>query len=158
MLVAPHVAQQFLASYIPLLATVNEGSAPKDLQQYCVARQRLYAQLPDWLTQQQSQLQPEFVESLQQAVTGSFVYLKKYKEGYAFQHIESGKFYLVSALTTPLDSLEEFMRIETVLLPVAGQWVCDGLLESRHSLLGKSTIKEVRDAYWLAKKQKLVIQ
>ena len=66
---------------------------------------------------------------------------------------ESGVYYRVVALTTPLEELlPEFCYIETAIVPFENYLICDGLVFSKNISIGKNMAKEVRNGYWEAKR------
>jgi hypothetical protein len=74
-------------------------------------------------------------------------------------HIETGAFYMAFALTTRIEELsKEFAVVNTALIPFNGILVCDGLLTTYNVTLGKNYIKEIRDAYWKAKRSGSLIR
>lgn len=157
MLVAPDLAARFLAAYKELMQALNQGVEPDTLEKYAQLRAQIYDYRDNQPQVYDNALVPEWLNTINNAVFGDFIYLKKYQKGYVFQEMKTGIFYQVKALTTPLeDSLPDYIVVKTALIPFEGHWLCDGLLNHK-ALIGKNMAKELRDAYAQAKKQKQVI-
>ena len=153
MLLKPELASEFLSKYKSILTHINSGQPPSDIKEYVAARSKLYDDSASFNSALKKAEEIDFVEPLKSAVHGEFVYLKKYKNGYVFKKLDTGIFYQVTALTSPLENLvHEYSIIKTALLPFPNQLVCDGLISGGNTLLGKNLAKEIREAYWEAKK------
>jgi len=153
MLLKPELASEFLSKYKSILTHINSGQPPSDMKEYVAARSKLYDDSTSFNSALKKAEEIDFVEPLKSAVHGEFVYLKKYKNGYIFKKLDTGVFYQVTALTSPLENLvHEYSIIKTALLPFSNQFVCDGLISWANTLLGKNLAKEIREAYWEAKK------
>jgi hypothetical protein len=158
MLLKPKLASEFLSKYKVILAHINSGQPPNDIKEYVAARSKLYDDSACFSSALTKAAEIDFVEPLKSAVHGEFVYLKKYKNGYVFKKLDTGVFYQVAALTSPLENLvHDYSIIKTALLPFPNQFVCDGLISGANTLLGKNFAKEVREAYWEAKKTGQVV-
>lgn len=157
MLVSTEVSQRFLAAYKELMQALNQGVEPDSMEKYAQLREQIYFYRDNHPQVYENALVPEWLAVIKQAVFGDFIYLKKYQKGYVFQHVNTGAFYQVQGLTTPLEeSLPDYIVVKTALIPFEGYWLCDGLLNHK-ALIGKNMAKELRDAYAEAKKQKQVI-
>ena len=157
MLVAPDLAARFLAAYKELMQALNQGVEPESMEQYAKLREAIYFYRNHHPQVYENALVPEWLNTINNAVFGDFIYLKKYQKGYVFQEIETGIFYQIKGLTTNLEaSLPEFMIVHTALLNFDGEWLCDGLVFHK-AALNKEDARTARDAYAQAKKQKQVI-
>jgi hypothetical protein len=157
MLVKDETAQRFLAAYKELIKALNQGVEPTSMEQYAKLRDQIYDYRDNHPQVYDNAVSPDWLAIIKQTVFGDFIYLKKYQKGYVFQDVNTGTFYQVLGLTTPLEeTLSEYMIVKTALVPFEGQWLCDGLLYHK-ALIGKNMAKELRDAYAEAKKQKQVI-
>lgn len=154
MLVASNVSDDFLHVYKFLLWLMNDGKEPETLNRYVALRNAFYENREKWIEKLSENIKPEFQINLNEAFYGDFVYLKKYKLGYAFQHVASGKYFLARALTSPIEEFtDEFAVIKTAILRFKGNLVCDGLIQHKNVYLGTNLIKEVRDGYWAVKRE-----
>jgi len=151
MLVNNFVANEFLASYKAVLTEINEGILPQDIDEYVECRDLLYSDsvsIADC-----KNVSDDFKDALAKAICGQFIYLKKYKNRYVFQHLDTNRYFAGLALTSPIEEMvEEFSIIETALVPFRGIIVCDGLIVNKNVLLGPNMMKECRDGYHQAKK------
>lgn len=151
MLVSDTIANDFLTSYKAVLTEINGGKLPRNIDEYTRCRDLLYSN--SVTIAKCASVTEDFKESLGKSVCGQFIYLKKYKKWYAFQHIETSRYFAVLGLTSPIEEMvEEFSIIETALVPYRGLIVCDGLIVNRNTLLGKNMIKNCRDGYFQTKK------
>lgn len=157
MLVSTEVAQRFLAAYKELMQALNQGVEPDSMEKYAQLREQIYYYRDNHPQVYENALVPEWLSVIKQAVFGDFIYLKKYQKGYVFQHVNTGAFYQVKALTTALEeTLPEFMIVRTALLNFDGEWLCDGLVLHK-TALSKDDARMARDTYAEVKKQKQVI-
>lgn len=153
MLIPEEHADLFLKKYQLIMAYLNEGVMPGGMEEFAALREDVYLAFEDEEDVYKEIAGSSFVDSLKAASFGNFVYLKKYKDGYVFQNIESGRYYRALALTTNLEEfLPEFCVVTTALVPYNDYLVCDGLVFMSNTLLGKNMIKDVRDGYWEAKR------
>ncbi|MBE7374753.1 hypothetical protein [Pseudomonas lopnurensis] len=158
MLLKPELASEFLLKYKAILTHINSGQPPSDIKEYVAARSKLYDDRACFSSALTKAAEIDFAESLKSAVYGEFIYLKKYKSGYIFKKLDTGIFYQATALTSPLKNLvHDYSIIKTALLPFPNQLVCDGLISGANTLLGRNLAKEVREAYWEAKKSGQVV-
>ena len=158
MILPADLGDDFLATYKGVLAYLNGGEEPESVEDYVVFRKQLYSEFADIQSDLAKYLEPEFFESLSHAVFGRFVFMKKYRKGYAFQNTKNSNFYLAVGLTTPLEEImPEYSIIETAILTFKGYLVCDGLIASYNTVLGKNYQKSIRDSYWEAHKNNEVI-
>lgn len=153
MLLDTELADDFLYRYKMLMVYLNNGEIPEGMEGFAAIRSEIYDCL-DVLNEDMSEVVgSDFLSGLRGAAYGDFIYLKKYKDGYVFKHIESGVYYQTVALTTPLEEMmEEFIVVNTAIIPFNGLFVCDGLITSGNVALGKGLMKEVREGYQQAKK------
>jgi len=154
MLIDKKVADTFLSNYKTVMAFLNDGSCPGNIQEYASLRPLIFQNIDSLEKEISNIVDQNFISSIKSGVCGKFVYLKKYQKGYILQHIDTNKYYQVAALTTPLEELigEEYCLISTAIIPYANQLVCDGLVLSHNVIVGKNMAKEIRDGYWQAKK------
>ena len=146
-------ADDFLYKYQLLMVYLNDGEIPNGKEGFAAIRPEIYECLDELEESMLEFVGSEFLSNLREAAFGEFVYLKKYKEGYVFKHIETGCYYQTLTLTTPLDEmLDEFIVVNTAIVPFRGSFVCDGLITSSNVALGKGLMKEVREGYHQAKK------
>ncbi|MBL7215559.1 MAG: hypothetical protein ISS71_07755 [Phycisphaerae bacterium] len=151
MLVSSAIANDFLASYKAVLTEVNGGKLPKGVDEYAKCRDLLYSD--SMLITECTGISNDFKEALSKSVYGQFIYLKKYKNWYAFQHVETTQYFAALGLTSPIEEMvEDFSIIETALIPYRGLIVCDGLIVNENILLGKNMIKNCRDGYFQSKR------
>jgi hypothetical protein len=149
MLVDKCVADEFLSKYKKLFWFLNEQQEPENLNCYVDLRPRIFEKEKKF----NRIVGDDFCNSIESAVFGKFVFLKKYKNGYIFQNVETEIYYQVYGLNSPLEQLtEEYSIIETAILPFNGMLVCDGLIARQGITIGKNMAKEIREGYWLAKK------
>ncbi len=153
MLLDTELSDDFLYKYKMLMVYLNNGEMPCDIEGFAAKRTEIYDCLDEINESMSEAVGSEFLSCLQDAVYGDFIYLKKYKDGYAFKHIESGIYYRAVALTTPLEEfMNEFVVVNTTIIPFNGRFVCDGLITSSNVALGKGIMKEVREGYHQARK------
>ena len=159
MLIERNIADDFLYKYQAVMMYLNGGLLPDGALEFAVIRPEIYNCLDEINDAMSGVVGGDFVNNLRRAVYGKFIYLKNYKDGYAFMHIETGAFYMAFALTTRIEELsKEFAVVNTALIPFNGILVCDGLLATYDVTLGKNYIKEIRDAYWKAKRSGSLIR
>ena len=153
MLISPQYANQFLKNYKALLTAIL-GFKPSSLDEWVEGRLALMNTLTeDPAYVQTLELDVEFKVGLSEAVYGDFCFLKRYKNYCALQHLESGVFFGVSSLTTPLEEMiPEYSIITTGVIPFSGVMVCDGLVQASNMILGKNYARSMRDGYWEAKR------
>ena len=85
----------------------------------------------------------QFVEAVRGASYGTFVYAKRYRQGYALKDRQRD-WHCVTALTTPLEELvPDWVLIDTAVLPFHGVSLCDGLVVGRNVFIGKTMIHEM---------------
>ena len=153
MLIEDQLADIFLQKYKGIMAYLNEGQYPDSIEEYTSLRSSIYENINQIKEDMFEMIGQDFFRSIESGVFGKFTFLKRYKQGYILQHIETGIFYQVFCLTTPLDDLvEEYSIIETALIPYANKIVCDGLIIRSGVLIGNGMAKELRDGYWAAKR------
>ena len=158
MLLKPELAAEFLLKYKTILTYANSGIPPGNIEEYVDARTKLYDDSACFRATLEKVKYIDFVESLNSAIHGDFVFLKKYKNGYIFKKLDTGIFYQASALTSPLENLmNDYSIIKTTLLYFSNQFICDGLIASTNTVLGKNLAKEVRESYWEAKRAGKVV-
>lgn len=132
---------------------LNDGDVPDDNEEYASVRPLIYQHLNQIKDHMLDTVGHDFYRSLELGIFGRFVFLKRYKQGYVFHHIDTGIFYQAVCLTMPLDEMvEEYSVIETALIPYANRMVCDGLVLSAGVFIGKNMAKELRGDYWAAKR------
>jgi hypothetical protein len=96
---------------------------------------------------------PEIINGIRCSIKGAFCFLKRYQKFCAMQHLESGIFYGVRSLTTPLETMiDEYSIVNAVLIPYEGMIVSDGLIEHTGVSLGKNYIKSFKEKFWCAKR------
>ncbi|GJL72470.1 MAG: hypothetical protein NMNS01_16690 [Nitrosomonas sp.] len=153
MLIHKELADTFLEKYKNVMAHLNDGILPSGIEEYAALRPEIYKRIEDIDENCRELVGKQFIESLRSAAYSTFVYLKKYRNGYVLQDTESGVYYQAVALTTPLEELlPEFCYIETAVVPFNNYFICDGLVLSKNILIGKNMAKEIRDGYWEAKR------
>ncbi|MCP5275703.1 MAG: hypothetical protein H6936_12815 [Burkholderiales bacterium] len=153
MLICKEQADTFLEKYKSIMTYLNGKTVPSGIEKYVALRTKIYECIEDIDKNCNELVGKQFIESLRSAICTNFVYLKKYRNGYVLQDTESGIYYQVAALTTPLEEfLPEFCYIETAIVPFENYLICDGLVVSRNVLIGKNMVKEIRDGYWEAKR------
>lgn len=153
MLIDKSIADDFLARYKAVMTFLNGGEVPADIAAYASLRSLLFEKLYEVDDELIRMTGVEFVNTLKRGIFGRFVYLKKYQKGYVLQNIDSGNYYQVSALTTPLeDFVSDYSLIDTAILPYSSSLVCDGLVLSHGVCIGKNMAKDIRDGYWDAKR------
>jgi len=158
MLINKKLADEFLSKYKAVMAFINKGVCPDGIEEYASIRPLIFENTDDIESGVSDIVGLDFIKSIRSGVCGKFVFLKKYHKGYVLQNIDSGKYYQVAALTTPLEELAgEYSIIDTAILPYANQLVCDGLVISHGVSIGKNIAKEIRDGYWLAKRSRELI-
>ncbi len=151
MLVDSTMASEFLASYKAVLAEVNGGKIPENTAEFVECRKRLYSESVS--TEDFISIAKEFKDTLRRAIFGQFIFLKKYKNWYAFQHTATNQYFAAWGLTSPIEAMvEDFSIIETALVPYRGLIVCDGLIVNKNMLLGKNMTKDCHVGYIEAKK------
>lgn len=151
MLISSTLANDFLTSYKAVLTEVNRGKSPNGVNEYTECRDLLYSDSVS-ITDCTSITQ-DFKDALVKAIYGQFIFLKKYKNWYAFQYIETNQYFVALGLTSPIEEMvEEFSIIKTALVPYQGLIVCDGLIVDNNTLLGKNMIKDCRDGYFQSKR------
>ncbi|MDO8302519.1 MAG: hypothetical protein Q7T18_04680 [Sedimentisphaerales bacterium] len=157
MLIDSAMANEFLASYKSVLAEVNGGKKPKNVNEFGKCQKRLYsnsAQIAEYKS-----VDEDFRIALSKAIYGQFIFLKKYKSWYAFQHVKTGRYFAALGLTSPIEEMvEDFSIIETALVPFKGRIVCDGLIVNNNVLLGKNMMTNCRNGYLQAKQSGDLIQ
>ena len=159
MLIERNLADDFLYKYQMVMMYLNDGLLPNGALEFAAIRPEIYNCLNEIDDAMSGVVGADFVANLRRSVYGRFIYLKKYKDGYAFMHIETGAFYVAVALTTRIEELsKEFAVVDTALIPFNGTLVCDGLLAACNVTLGKNYIKEIRDAYWKAKRDNSLVK
>ena len=153
MLLDDCVSDEFLSKYKAVIAYLNNGVYPDGSEGYAALRGEIFIHLDEIQEDLVDVVGMDFIDSLRAGVFGAFIFLKRYQRGYVLQHIDTGVFYQAACLNTPLDSLvDEYSVITTALIPYANGLVCDGLVLSHQTLLGKNMAKEARDGYWAAKR------
>ena len=151
MLVSSTIANEFLASYKAVLAEVNGGKSPQDIDEFAECRKLLYSNLASIV--EYTSIAEDFKNALSKSIFGQFIFLKKYKSWYAFQYIETNQYFAALGLTSPIETMvEAFSIIETALVPYRGLIVFDGLIVNNNMLLGKNMMKNCRDGYFQAKR------
>jgi len=151
MLVDTSIAHDFLSFYIAVLTEINDGVQPQGTQEYVQCRDFLY---PDSVSIANCKsISNDFKDALDKAVFGRFIYLKKYKNCYAFKHFDTNQYFDALGLTSPTEEMvEEFSVIETALVPYHEIIICDGLIVKKNVLLGPNMMKDCRDGYHQARK------
>ena len=147
-LLQPSLAAQFLDQYKRLLSEVA-GRSLEGLPDFEEARYALYKDGFNKTCPMGTSYDRPFIDAVRGATYGTFVYAKRYKQGYALKD-RNGIWHCVAALTTPLEELvPDWIFIETAVLPFHSRDVCDGLLVNRNVFIGKnmisSMIQELKD-------------
>ncbi len=147
----------FLEQYKELLAH-HYGAEPSSGEEWAEARDQMMLRVKTGAEDISGKEMTEVEQAVREAVTGRFCFLKRYKDHYAFCHLESGRFFAVRALTTPIEEIvEEFSVVTTCLIPFREKMICDGLVVSANIYFGKNYTKEMRDSYWNAKREGTLI-
>ena len=150
MLVEPAIADAFLATYKRMLWHVNDDEEPESISDYHHLRAEA---LEGDVARFRGIVDCDFVDCLKRAVSGEFIFLKKYKPGYVFYHIENQLYYQVRGLNSAIENLaEEYSVVETLILPYRGNLICDGLIAKRGVYLGTNMARGLREGYWAARK------
>ena len=151
MLVDKDLADEFLGSYKKLFWFLNGGQEPENLECYVDLRLQIYDEKDKQKFEEV--VGKEFSDSLENAVFGKFVFLKKYHNGYVFQNLENELYYQARGLNSPIEKIvEEYSIIETAIVPFKNFILCDGLIANQGITLGKNMAREIREGYWTAKK------
>ena len=136
------LANAFLAQYKRLLGDIA-AKPMKSRNDYNEARNVLYKDGFNKLYVFDSSYEESFVLAVRNAIHGTFIYAKKYKEGYALKASDNA-WLCVKALTTPLEEMiPEWVVIDTAVLPYGGVLVCDGLVVNRQTYIGPNMIKSM---------------
>ncbi|MGF1574245.1 MAG: hypothetical protein ACFCU1_14395 [Sumerlaeia bacterium] len=153
MLINKKMANTFLVHYKAIMSFLNGGVEPEDVHTYVSIRPRIFANIEYIEEYIKKIVGEEFLRSVKLGVYGKFIYLKKYQKGYVLRNIESGKYYQVLSLTTPLEEhLGEYSIIETAIMPYANKIVSDGLVLRHEVGIGNRMISGIREDYRSAKK------
>jgi hypothetical protein len=153
MLVDGKLAEIFLEKYKAIMTYLNDGKCPDSIEEYAFFRSSIYGHMDQIKENMLDIIGQDFYGSIESGIFGQFAFLKRYKQGYILQHLDTGIFYQAWCLTTPLDELiEEYSIIETALIPYSNRIICDGLILGGGVLIGQNMTKELRDAYWAAKR------
>ena len=156
MLIAPEDSSDFLRHYKELL-TLVAGAPLNGTNDWADARDTLIAEGESFKSRDSIASNPLY-PVVPFAVHGKFYFLKRYKKYCAMQHIDSGKFYAVHSLTTPLEEMmPEYCLIEACLYPHRGVILCDGLVRGYNVTLGKNMVSEIREAFTAAKRKGALI-
>ncbi len=141
-LLEPSLAAQFLDQYKRLLSDVA-GRPLDGVSDFAEARDALYKDGLNATYPMGKSYDASFTEAVRGATNGTFVYAKRYKQGYALKD-ENNCWHCVMALTTPLEELvPEWVLIDTVVLPYCGFVVCDGLVINQNVFIGRNMINEM---------------
>jgi len=141
-LLEPSLVEAFLRQYKRLLAEIA-GKPLDGVVDFEQARESLYENGLNETYPMGSEYDPTFVDAVRNAQYGTFIYAKKYRQGYALKY-EDSTWYFAQALTTPLEELvPDWVVIVTAVLPFHDQYVCDGLIVDRHTLIGKNMIHDM---------------
>lgn len=153
-----NIANEFLAQYKTVMRLLNGNVEPNGIKEYAALRSSIYERLGEIENNFFDSITESFIATLRQAEFGRYVYLKKYKNGYALYSLDSNKYFLCKALTSPLDKLvEPCSIIETAILPFKGYLLCDGLIVTHGISLGKNMTKEIHQGYLAAMKNGSVV-
>ena len=90
MLIHKEIADTFLEKYKNVMTHLNGGVLPSGIEEYAALRPKIYERIEDIDKNCRELVGEQFIESLRLAVCSSFVYLKKYQNGYVLQDTESG--------------------------------------------------------------------
>jgi hypothetical protein len=135
------------------MAFLNDGVEPVDVKLYAALRLQVFERIDEIAEAVEGIAGQDFVHALKSGLFGKFIYLKKYQKGYILKHVDSGKYYEMVALTTPLEEIvPEYSFIDTAIIPYANRLVCDGFVRSYGIYIGKNMAREIRDGYWLVKR------
>jgi len=141
-LLEPSLADNFLQQYKQLLSDIA-GEPLSGATQFAEARHNLYETGRNTCQSMHHSYDNPFINAVSGAIFGSFVYAKPYRQGYALKY-ETGKWYCVTALTTPLEDLvPEWLMIRTAVVNFHGHTICDGLIVNRNIFIGKNLVHEL---------------
>lgn len=153
MYVPENISSEFLAQYKTVMRLLNGNVEPQGVKEFASLRPLIYERLSEIESNFFDSITEIFIAALRRAEYGRYVYMKKYKNGYAIYSLSSKKFFLCKALTSPLEELiEPYSLIETVILPFKGYLLCDGLVVRHGVRIGKNMSKELHQGYMEAKK------
>ena len=107
MLIQRSIADDLLYKYQAVMMYLNGGLLPNGALEFAAIRPEIYNCLDEINDAMSGVVGGDFVNNLRRAVYGKFIYLKNYKDGYAFMHIETGAFYMAFALTTRIEELSK---------------------------------------------------
>lgn len=148
-----NIAIEFLEQYKAVMRLLNRNVEPSGVKEFVALRPLIYERLSEIEAEFFDSIPEPLIAGLRRAEFGSYVYLKKYKNGYALHSLSNSKYFLCKALTSPLEEfLEPYSVIKTVILPYKGYLLCDGLIVKRGVILGRNMTKEVHQGYLAAKK------
>ncbi|ELB2899438.1 hypothetical protein QNE73_004506 [Vibrio alginolyticus] len=159
MLIESKLAEKFLFEYQLVMTYINNGKIPEGLADFVALRDELYDCVSEVKANMSHAVSSELLESLDNAIYGRFIYVKKYKDGYVFLYPDSNQYYQVKGLTSLIEEMcPEYSVVNTAILPFSGELICDGLLVPFNASFGSAMKKEIRDGYWLAKKSGTLIK
>lgn len=93
MLIGDHLAEIFLGKYKEIMAYLNDGQYPDSIEEYISLRSCIYENIHQIKDDMSEAIGQDFCRSIESGVLGEFAFLKRYKQGYILQHIETGIFY-----------------------------------------------------------------
>ena len=135
-------ANAFLWQYKRLLGAIA-AKPMNNTKDFIEARTALYKDGFNKSFVFDSSYEESFINAVRNATYGTFVYAKKYKNGYALK--SSGNiWFCISGLTTPLEEMiPEWCVIDTAVLPYSGFTICDGLFMDQHVSIGPNMVAEM---------------
>ncbi len=142
-LIEPDLAASFLAQYKLLLSEVT-GKELISLKDFTHARDKLYEKEINLIYSFDDRYDKLFISAVQNGIYGTFIYGKKYKQGYALKD-KNNNWHCVKCLTTPLEELlPDWIVIDTAILEFNGHKICDGLINSRNMFIGENMIHDMK--------------
>ena len=100
-----------------------------------------------------------FVNNVQNGILGKFVFLHEDKDKSIFHHIESKKFYAITAITESLSKMVPNYpaSITTAIFNFKGKIICDGLI-GHHAILGTAITENLMAGYKECLKNNAVVK
>jgi hypothetical protein len=161
MLLAPHDARRFMATYERVaiaVQAINQQQAASDPATCLVNARRQLLDNPERLDEVMQHLRehsipvdPEVIEALSQMKLAEWIHIKDLKSGAIFLNKEASEAYSTVGLTQQPGAIlgGRGFLVETGLCPFAGKILCDGLFVGRVQL-GPNLWSEFHERYlWL---------
>ncbi|MDX1736887.1 MAG: hypothetical protein R3261_01540 [Alphaproteobacteria bacterium] len=160
-------AQEFFEVYKSLLQFVSLSAFGEDvesIEDYIDARDILFEDtniVNEFITTAENLNESNYIilRNIQKGIRDTFIYLKTLKKHSLLLGTSSNSIYCVLGLTDPIEEMipNRLAIVDTAILNLGNQIVCDGLISNRNVIIGPNMRKDINVQYKKARESNQLI-